>query len=94
MRVYRAYLKTKHNIAFSYSYKRPAPMQGFEMLTILWCDCSRGICPVQVAPAFAQLLAPYNVRFVRGSVASVEPQETLGNGSTASGASLVLTIAP
>ena len=37
----------------------------------------------QVAPAFAQLLAPYSVRFVRGSVASVEPQETASNGSTA-----------
>jgi hypothetical protein len=41
---------------------------------------------MQVAPAFQQLLAPYNVRFVRGSVASVEPQETMSDGSTASGA--------
>ena len=49
---------------------------------------------VQVAPAFAQLLAPYNVRFVRGSVASVEPQETLSDGSTASGVLRVLRAPP
>ena len=56
-------------------------------------QCHQGITPyafvqyqAQVAPAFAQLLAPHNVRFVRGSVASVEPQETASNGSAASGA--------
>lgn len=42
--------------------------------------------PWEVAPAFAQLLAPYNINFVKGAVASVQPQETLLAGGSATGA--------
>ena len=45
--------------------------------------------PFEVAPAFTQLLAPYNINFVRGAVASVEAQETLKDGGSAQGALLL-----
>lgn len=48
--------------------------------------------PWEVAPAFAQLLSPYNINFVKGAVASVEAQETLNDGGSATGEQLALNL--
>lgn len=46
--------------------------------------------PWEVAPAFTQLLAPYNINFVKGAVASVEADGILKDGGSATGGLITL----
>lgn len=44
----------------------------------------------EVAPSYAQLLAPYPVTFVQGRVAAVRPEETTADGGSEGGGTVVL----
>jgi len=46
--------------------------------------------PWEVAPTFAQLLAPYPIQFVQSKVAGVEPDQALAGGGSATGGRVLL----
>lgn len=45
----------------------------------------------EVAPSYAQLLAPYPVKFVQGRVAAVHPEEATADGGSQGGGTVILT---